>query len=248
MRYQLACVVIAMILLCCARSPARQIQQIAFVGCPADGQVGPIEPPQGTPRLAELDEIPAGEVAYYKGEHAPGVFAPSGWHCRVWYGSSGGFLVATPAPIEPSFPPAKFPDRAVEASTAIGGTSGRFAVATYALRLFREQAAGFIQNVKNEGTETARIVEGLQDTKDSVKSLTRVMAEFDTPANTTGLGTGDYLAPSQDSISGIAFLDEADSEYPNLSIIRVRLGAEMRQLKTVLMRLNKECIQKDDGC
>jgi len=247
MRSQLACMVLAVILLhSCARSPEKQT--IAFVGCPSDGQTGPIEPPQGSPKLAELDEISGGEVAYYKGEHAPGVFAPSGWHCRVWYGSSGGFLVASPAPIEPNFPPAKFGDRAVEVSTIVGGTSGRFAVATYASRLFPEQAARFIQNVKNEGTEAARAVEGLQDTKDSVKSLSRVMAEFTTPANTTGLGTGNYLAPSEDSISGIAFLDETDSEHPNLSIIRVRLGADMRQLETVLMRLNKECIQEDDGC
>jgi hypothetical protein len=195
-----------------------------------------------------LDEIPAGEVAYYKGEQAPGVFAPSGWNCRVWYGSSGGFLVVTPTPIEASFPPQKFRDRVVEASTTLGGTSGRYAVATYALRLFPEQAARFIQNLKDEGPETALAVESLRDAKDSVKNLSRVMAEFTTPANTTGLGTGDFLAPSQDSITGIALLDESDSEYPNLSMVRIRLGANVQQLETVLLRLNKECIQAKDGC
>src|SRR5688572_33022948 len=122
MRNRLACVVIAMILPCCARSPARPQQPIAFVGCPADGQVGPIDPPQGTSRHADLDEIPVAEVVYYKGAHPPGVFAPSGWLGRVWYGPSGVFLVATPAPLDPNCPPATFLDRAVEPTPLVVGT------------------------------------------------------------------------------------------------------------------------------
>src|SRR2546426_2697247 len=72
-----------------------QAQQgtVPFVGCSADGQSGPIEPPKGQPKVVSLGEHPAGAIAYYKGEQAPGVFAPAGWHCRVWYGSSGSSIL-----------------------------------------------------------------------------------------------------------------------------------------------------------
>src|SRR5437870_7006965 len=69
----------------CASCHAQQ-RTIRFVGCPADGQMGPIAPPRGQPQVMSLSQVPAGAVAYYKGEQAPGVFAPAGWHCRVWYG------------------------------------------------------------------------------------------------------------------------------------------------------------------
>src|SRR5262245_1175600 len=77
-------------------------EPVAFVGCPADGQTGEIAAPQGEPKVVVLDGVSADAVAYYKGEHAPGAFAPSGWHCRVWYGSAGSTLIVTPAPINSS--------------------------------------------------------------------------------------------------------------------------------------------------
>ena len=70
------------------------------------------------------------------------------------------------------------------------------------------------------------------------------MAEFTTPPNTTGLGTGEYLVPSQDPICGIALLDESDPEYPDLSIVRLRVGSDMRRMEAALLRLNKEWIQQ----
>ena len=99
MREALATTIIAVILSACARGQARE-ERIAFVGCPSDGQAGPIDAPQGMPKVVTLDEVPAEEVAYYKGEQAPGVFAPRGWHCRVWYGSSGSTFVVIPASLE----------------------------------------------------------------------------------------------------------------------------------------------------
>src|SRR5256885_14907511 len=86
-----------------------QAQQgtVPFVGCPADGQSGPIEPPKGQPKVVSLGELPAGAIAYYKGGQAPGGFAPAGWHCRGWYGSSGSTVLLTPTAIDttPLLPP-----------------------------------------------------------------------------------------------------------------------------------------------
>src|SRR5436190_3374384 len=122
---------------------------VPFVGCPADGQSGPIAPPKGQPKVVSLGDLPAGGIAYYKGDQAPGVFAPAGWHCRVWYGSSGSTLVVTPTPLDTTHFP-KVAGPAVEMSVSYGGTSGRFNVARYASRLFPRLLARFIQRVKGE--------------------------------------------------------------------------------------------------
>lgn len=60
-----------------------------FVGCPADGQVGPLAPPTGKARLVHTESVLPGPIAYYKGAQGYGVFAPAGWNCRVSYGSVG---------------------------------------------------------------------------------------------------------------------------------------------------------------
>jgi hypothetical protein len=83
---------------------------------------------------------------------------------------------------------------------------------------------------------------------ESVRSLSNVMVEFTTPANTKGLGTGGYLEPSQDPITGIAALDSSNLESPNLAIVSVRLKPNANQMKTALLRLNRECIEKSRLC
>jgi hypothetical protein len=103
-------------------------ERVAFVGCPADGQVGPLDPPNGTARTVALSEVQADQIAYYRGEFAPGLFAPAGWNCRIWYGSSGSTLVVTPATIDaPNFSPGyqypKFRDQTVEMNYSDAGTS-----------------------------------------------------------------------------------------------------------------------------
>jgi hypothetical protein len=92
-----------------------QQSTVPFVGCPADGQQGPVEAPKGEPRVPPLNDVPAEGLAFYKGEYAPGAYAPRGWHCRVWYGSSGGFILVTPEPIDTTdFLPPKTPGPALE--------------------------------------------------------------------------------------------------------------------------------------
>jgi hypothetical protein len=245
MRSALASVAAAIILSCCS-GPQDTQKQIAFVGCPGDGQTGPIDAPHGAPKAVALDEVPADEVAYYRGEQARGAFAPRGWQCRVWYGSSGSTLVVAPAPIDG--PSAKLHDQAVEMSSFVGGTSGRFAVATYASRLFPAPAAAFIQKVKGEGFEPAAQFERGPYTTDSVEYLNSLTAAFTTPARTAGLGTAGHLEPSQDAVRGVAVLDTSDPAEPDMSIVRVRLGSNRRHLAAAVLRLNRECIQRHHGC
>jgi hypothetical protein len=225
-----------------------QLGTVPFVGCPADGQSGPIEPPKGQPKVVSLGELPAGAIVYYKGEEAPGVFAPAGWHCRVWYGSSGSTILVTPTPIDTThFLPPKLVGPAVEMGLSFAGTSGRFSVASYASRLFPRVLARFIEGVKNEHLVPDSVFGPRRYKGDSVSSVGRLVAEFTTPPGVSGLGTANLLAPSRDPIHGVAVI-APDSTEPDMSILRVRLGGNMRQVKAAVLRLNREWMQKTDGC
>src|SRR5438034_1529814 len=172
---------------------------VPFVGCPADGQSGPIAPPKGQPKVVSLGDLPAGGIAYYKGQQAPGVFAPGGWHCRVWYGSSGSSVLVTPTPIDTThFLPPKVLGPAVEMTLRFAGTSGRFGVASYASRLFPRVLARFIEGVKNEHLVPDSEFEPRQYARDSVRSVDRLVAEFTTQLGASGLGTAGLLGPSQE--------------------------------------------------
>src|SRR5205809_6141928 len=226
-----------------------QAQQatVPFVGCPADGQMGPIEAPKGQPRVVSLGDVPAGAIAYYKGEQAPGVFAPAGWHCRVWYGSSGSGVLVTPTPIDTThFMPPKLVGPGVEMGLSFAGTSGKFSVASYASRLFPRVLARFVEGVKNEHLVPDSEFEPRQYARDSVANLDSVTAEFTTPPGVSGLGTAGLLAPSQDPIHGLAVIAPDPTEQ-EMAILRVRLGADMRKVEAAVLRLNRQCMQKTDG-
>jgi hypothetical protein len=129
---------------------------------------------------------------------------------------------------------------------SLAGTSGRFAVARNASRLFPRQLASFIQGVKDEHLVPDSEFDPQQYEQDLVTNPERLVAEFTTPAGVTGLGTVAFLGPSQDPIHGVAVI--ADLTEPDMSILRVRLGTEMRKVEAALLRLNRECMQRPDGC
>ena len=227
---------------------ARQ-DTIPFVGCPADGQAGPIEAPKGPPKVVAGTEVPASRLAYYKGEEAPGLFGPRGWHCRVWYGSSGSTLIITPTVIDSTLGlPRKLQGEALELSVSSGGTSGRFVVAHYAARLFPRVAAKFIARVQNEGLAPASEFQSGPYPHDSVKYLGTLVAEFTTPAGVKGLGTGGSLSQSPDPIRGVAVLDQSDADEPDLLIMRERLGSDLRDVAGAIFKLNRACMQRTQYC
>ena len=225
----------------CAQSG---VVAIPFVGCPSDGQVGFIAPPRGSPQVVKLDRPTALQLAYYKGENARGVFAPRGWHCQVWYGSSGSTILVSPMTIDSGkFERLNLHGRGVEFAFLDGGTSGRFGVATYASRLFPKVAARFVEGVKSEGIEPASDFELGPYTNDSIRYTDTLSLEFMTPATKAGIGTEGDLAPSQDVIRGFVVLDPTGDW--GLSVLQVRLGADMAQVAAAIIRLNKECLSAD---
>src|SRR5260370_29660297 len=101
-------------------------ETIPFVGGPSQGQIGYVRAPEGESQSIDLDSVAAGQIAYYKGDNGPGVFAPRGWHCRGWEGSAGGTLVVSPGLIDSLGARPRLLGRAVELEGWEGGTSGRF--------------------------------------------------------------------------------------------------------------------------
>ena len=249
MRIVMVPLAVALVLPWSAARQARQ-ESVPFVGCPADGQTGPIAAPSGAPKAVPLANMPLGAIAYYRGEQAPGVFAPRGWHCRVWYGSSGSGIVVSAAPIDSIhlFPPPPFRGPAVELEVSEGGTSGRFSVAFAAARLFPRVAAGFIKSVKEEGLVRASEFPRGPYRTDTVTYLDSLTAEFITPPHRRGMGTEGYLAPSQDAIYGTVLLSNPDSGEPDLVTLAVRMRPGMHKLEEAILQLNRECLLKSDGC
>src|SRR5260370_33360919 len=56
-------------------------ETIPFVGCPQQGQIAYVRAPEGQPPSIGLNSVAAGQIAYYKCDNGPGVFAPRVRHC-----------------------------------------------------------------------------------------------------------------------------------------------------------------------
>ncbi len=240
MRMVFVVVATAVTLFCFARPEAKAVT-VPFVGCPADGQMGPVPPPKGPPKVVSLRGVRPRGIAYYTGDMDHGVFAPRGWHCRVWYGSAGTTLVVTPGSIDSAFHPPKLRGHAVEFSFSDGGTSGRFSVAIHVSRLFPKLAATYIARVKNEGLVPVSEFERGPYTNDAVRYLASGVAEFATPGDANGLGTEGMLTPDRDPIRGLAILHTSGGW--DMTILRVRLGAKMRQVEASIIQLNEQCMK-----
>ena len=75
---------------------------VPFVGCKADGQVGPRAAPKGRSKRVQISNEAAERLAYYKAEDGLAVLGPRGWYCFETYGSSGSSLYLSPESIDSS--------------------------------------------------------------------------------------------------------------------------------------------------
>jgi hypothetical protein len=239
-------ILIAMSYRCLAGSVAEGAA-VPFVGCPADGQVGPIDAPKGDPKIVTLRHLPLDQIAYYKGADGPGVYAPRGWHCRLQYGSSGDSILVTPSFTNTAdFSGLQIHAQAIERTSFDGGTSGRFQVAIYASRLFPKLAAAFIATVRNENVMPASNFDRGPYIGDEVTYPATGVARFTTPADSQGLGTDGALAPANNPIRGIAVL-ESTGDW-GIQIFRARLRPQDRAVEDAIMRLNEQCLRSSNPC
>ena len=208
---------------------------VPFIGCPSDGQVGPIAAPTGHPQRVKLPAAIAARLAYYKGADSHGVLAPRGWQCFSTYGSSGSSLF-----VAPQLPPHKsfFSDSwkglsgsAIQISNEDGDTSGRFSVAEIIARVFPTHRA-FAQQVLDEHLGLDKLPSGPYPT-DILLYRSPEVVEYTTPPNTDGLGTKSWLLKNGTPITGVEILQ---TEEPNAISLAVRLSADSSDLVPFIIR------------
>ncbi len=210
------------------------VARVPFVGCRSDGQLGPQKAPSGKSKVVPIDAKTATRLAYYKAHEGYGVLAPRGWSCFGTYGSSGETLYVTADPIRGAdlmSPKWKgFAGPVIQASFEYGGTSGRFGVAEMIARVFPKHNA-FVQQVINEdrdlGITPADSFPSSPYPQDGLNYKSNEIVEYETPAETEGLGTQSRLLKNADPIRGVAILV---GETPDLAYLAVRLSPGMDDL------------------
>jgi len=210
---------------------------VPFVGCKSDGQIGPRKAPRGKPKTISVPATVAQRLAYYEEEGGLAVLAPRGWYCFGTYGSSGTNLYVAPQPIDPKLILSGswkgFTGPIVQFTLEYGGTSGRFGVAKTIARVFPTHSE-FVSKVISDQEQVSPISfprgpypndKLIYKGDDSV--------EFETPAQSKGLGTDSFLLPSSDPIRGVKILVGAE---PDLMSLSARLPASETDLTSVIIQ------------
>lgn len=218
--------------------------KVPFVGCPSDGQMGPLAPPTGTAKTIHISFKLPGPIAFYQPEGGEGVFAPTGWHCLGLYGSSGTTVILSAHPLPTSgIPSGSFDAPVIELSTSDSETSGRFEVARLGWMLFPDLTKDFVRDVEaeDEGIVPKSDIEVPKYPEDKLTSLNKTLVQFETPANTKGLGTEGYVNVARAPIAGLVSLDEGNDGM-SISVLRISMGAKGDTWTRVLLMLNTPCL------
>lgn len=213
-----------------APSRAGATTLVPFVGCKSDGQVGPLDAPDGRPEAVDLPAAFAKRLAFYKAEQGWGVLAPRGWYCFSTYGSAAANLYVSPDPIDSaelvSDEWTGFSGDIVQISYEYGDTSGRFGVADTIARVFPAYMS-FVRGVIAEDIEPASSFPSGPYPHDKLRYLNRYTLEFETPAHEKGLGTFYGVRSNADPIFGVAALTGG---APDLVLVAMRLSERDRDL------------------
>jgi hypothetical protein len=212
------------------------VNQVPFVGCASDGQAGPQKAPSGKSLRIAILIAAAQRLAWYKAQYGPGVLAPRGWHCFSTYGSDGSNLFVSPDAIDSktllSVDWKGFAGQAIQISDFSGGTSGRFEVAKVIARVFPAYKQ-FAQNVIAEGLEPASDFPSGPYANDKLTDRGTNIVEFETPANTAGLGTNSRLQANASPIDGVAIITGTDTDLIQLS---ARVSQKDRDLIPLIVK------------
>jgi hypothetical protein len=210
--------------------------RVPFVGCSSDGQTGPVDAPTGKSRAFPLSAKTALQLAYYQTENGFGVLAPRGWYCFGAYGSAGDTLYVSPQPIDTANLSSStwtgFRGSAVQMRREYGGTSGRFSVARTIARVFPAHRK-FVQSVIKGRVPPAGPFAWGPCPNDKLVYKNNEIVEYETPAQTDGLGTSFSLQKNANPIRGVAILV---GEEPDLLHLAIRLPRDMAELTSVIVQ------------
>jgi hypothetical protein len=221
---------------------------VPFMTCPEEGQKGPTKLQGGQLLPNALDPSVAAQIVYYGAAHTPGVFAPKGWHCLAWTGSSGSILLVTPQRIAPPYYPLPvITGPAVMIQFSEGTSSGRFHVAITASRLFSVVGSEFIAGVRQEHLISDASFDAKPYPDDQLRYLSDRLVEYTTPANRAGLGTESMLEMSNMPVKGLSILN-LETEATSLTEVRIRLPAGLNSVAEAIVQLETVCLQLQRGC
>jgi hypothetical protein len=223
-------------------TPAQERARVPFVGCPSDGQTGPVAAPTGKDRYLRLAPETAARLAYYASAQKLGVLGPRSWHCFGTYGSNGETLYVSPEPLDAKTVLSSnwtgFAGPAIQISSLSADASGRFAVARIVARVF-PAGKSFVDGVIDQGVEPASSFVFGPYPADKLVYLDqeKQIVEFETPAQTEGLGTSSRLQQSDLPIHGLAIVIVAmHGPIEGLTLLDVRLPADMTDLTPAILR------------
>lgn len=233
---------------------AKPLSAVPFVGCPADGQQGPVAAPKGQPKHLAIPQRAADHLAWYQfnldeSTQELGTLAPRGWHCFGTYGSNGSTIYVAPEPLDAD----KlifgknwhgFTGPAVELSVRIGDTSGRFEVASVVARIFPAHRQ-YVKNVISEHFDPPGDYHFGAFPTDKLIYKTPDLVEFTTPAHTNGLGTMCSLRPNDQPIHGLASLDVPGDM--SLERLVIRLPAEIEDLSRTFIDFEEAEIRNSNS-
>jgi hypothetical protein len=206
---------------------------VPFVGCKSDGQTGPLDAPSGRDLILPITAEAARRLSYYKAQQRYGVLAPRGWYCFGTYGSGGDAIRVSPQPINASQLFSRdrkgFTGPIIALVRNYGGTSGRYSVASVIARVFPTHDAFVRQLQRGEPTMSFATGPYLGD-KLTYKS--KEIVEYQTPAQTEGLGTYSGLLKNDSAISGVAILV---GDFPDLLLLSIRVPAELTGLTSAII-------------
>jgi len=198
------------------------------VGCPQDGQMGPIPAPAlpGSVRVI-IPEGLASRLAYYSASDTvgTGVVAPRGWSCFGVYGPSGESLTVMPQSSDVPILDRGSPSgagRVVIRDLLVGGTSGRFLIAKVSAGIF-PKARKAVETLRDAGPADPDDHASEAWPADRIFRLSDFVVGYMTPPETDGLGTIFGPAPGRGSVRGLAFLTGGVDD-PSLVRLAVRLG------------------------
>ena len=207
-----------------------QDEQVPFVGCPSDGQLGPQPAPSNDQSAPTLPEGIASRLAFYVSNDTGGVLAPRGWRCIALEGSNGSILLIKPGSFGRDPLSTSLSGPAIQLSVSLAETSGRFEAARIAARLFPAHRA-FVDGVIAEGFEPRSDFPSGPPAHDRIQRAGPNVVTFETPANEDGVGTMTRLRKSPDPISGRASIDDDN----NVTLLAIRLDPSMRDLAPAIL-------------
>jgi hypothetical protein len=219
-----------------SRKASASTARVPFVGCESDGQQGFLTAPKGQSKTLPLSAKAAQRLAFYQAANGFGVLAPKGWYCFGTYGSNGESLFVSQKPFNSSDLFAKdwsgFDGPAIQVSSEYGDTSGRFGVAKTIARVFPAYKE-FVQDVIAERIAPAGSFPSGPYAADKLTYRGERTVEFQTAADSDGLGTQSRLKKGNAPIAGITMLV---GDTPDLLQLSMRLTPDTNDLGPVIVQ------------